>query len=275
MEGGCECPHQGHGICFRVSPLVIWDTSVRLLTLSVQSIFFLFSPSQKFALGFLCTPSYNTSSRVTASRILLPQVVLGNDGPSVPRHSPSLTFPLPTSNQTLFSPSLLTYQHFPALCQALYESFFHLILIPALWGGSLYPLSRWGLWGSEKLKDYWVAEQSQDSKSFLYKSKEVFMARIFTSRTQSQISSQSSQFSSFLHCLFRKIHLTMLSHISKCGPSFNAHSSGSLLKVNCRAPDVWLQSERYLLSAGNTIFLCCAKCRGDWEIYGGETPTKC
>ena len=111
VEGGCECPHQGHGICFRVSPLIIWETSVRLLTLSVQSIFFLFSPSQKFALGFLCTPAYNASSGVTASRILLPQVVLGNDDPSVPRHNRSLTFPLPTSNQTLFSPSLLTYQH--------------------------------------------------------------------------------------------------------------------------------------------------------------------
>lgn len=111
VEGGCECPHQGHGICFRVSPLIIWETSVRLLTLSVQSIFFLFSPSQKFALGFLCTPAYNASSGVTASRILLPQVVLGNDDPSVPRRNRSLTFPLPTSNQTLFSPSLLTYQH--------------------------------------------------------------------------------------------------------------------------------------------------------------------
>lgn len=83
-----------------------------------------------------------------------------------------------------------------------------------------------------------MAEQSQDSKSFLYRSEVVFMVRIFLSRAQSQISSQSSHFPSFLHCLFRKIHLTMLPHISKCGPSFNAHSSGDLLKVDCRAADV-------------------------------------
>ena len=110
MEGGCECPCQGLGICFRVLPLIVWETSVRSLTLPMQLIFFPFCLSQVFALDFLCTPSYHTSSKVTASRILLPHVVLGNDGPSVPRHSPSLTFPLPTSNQTLF-PSLLTYQH--------------------------------------------------------------------------------------------------------------------------------------------------------------------
>lgn len=120
---GCECPRQGHGICFWILPLSIWETSVRPLTLSIQSIHILFCPGHKFALGFLCTPSYITSSGVTASKTLLPPAVLGNDVPLRLRHSPILIFPLRTSNQTHCSPSLLTYQG-QNLCQALCESFF-------------------------------------------------------------------------------------------------------------------------------------------------------